>query len=216
MGAAVASLPDQCGSADPRRSLRCNPPALAPRRSCRLSFAVLIVLVCPGSSVYVNRPLRLEHRVMRSLAADMKKMYITPVYLAPSDGFIDYLYRLCWSGASNNGLLSSFKMVFWGKRKGVILLFCRLFLRPPLWGGFILLCSLHDPPFRLHSWQHYGFFTGKAAASCSYWPPVYFRIHFRVSVLSVSAANQPRTSATLAAWAESLKSVQWSTNGTAP
>lgn len=132
-----------CGSADPRRSLRCNPPALAARRSCRLSFAVLIVLVCPGSSVYVNRLLRLERRVMRNLAADMKKMYITPVYLAPSDGFIDYLYLLCWSGASNNGLLSSFKMVFWGKRKGVILLFCRLFLRPPLSSCYVRCMTHH-------------------------------------------------------------------------
>lgn len=45
-----------------------------------------------------------------SLTADMKKIYISPMYSALSDGFIDYLYLLCWRGASNNGLLSIFKM----------------------------------------------------------------------------------------------------------
>lgn len=124
-----------CWSPDPIRAPQVVPPLSL---SSRLSLAVLILLVCPASSIYVNRPSRLERRVLRSLASDIKKIYVGLMYSA--NGF----YRLpppsmskCYAETSNNGILSIYTWMEnkeTKKRKGVLfpllLIFCLVFSRP--------------------------------------------------------------------------------------
>lgn len=210
---------------------------LPARRSCRLSFAVLIVLVCPGSSIYVNWLLRLEHRV--SLLTWRRYISVQCIQLCLMVSLIISTFCV----GEEHLIMVFFLFLKWfaeGKGKGkfcllicLILLFCRLFLRPLLWGDSILLCwelnsIAASPTVSFAHLATLGLFHEKKSSimlmlASALGPPVYFRICFRVSVLStatyVSAANQPHSSATLAmsqnqlvpAWAESLKSGKWAT-----
>lgn len=121
---------------------------------------------------------------MRSLASDIKKIYIGLVYSA--NGF----YRLpppsmskCCAETSNNGILSIYKMVFLmenketEKRKGVlfplILIFCVVFLQPSARFLPVMLASASLSPHHLQLAQlaTSRLFTAKDAASHSDRPP---------------------------------------------